>query len=157
MNTYEHIWTHMNTYEHIWTHMNTYEHIWIRNKVYMNKYEICDSAVFWRKDARMQPSRLYIVVGTYKWAMSRMNESSHTWMSHITCKLRHGTYECVMSHMDESYHIWKNHVTLRERAALTLCKRAVHNHLGCTSLYRVAKTHRMPWCAGHFPQKRHWI
>jgi len=27
----------------------------------------------------------------------------------------------------------------------------------CSSYYRVAKTHRMPLVAGHFPQKSHWL
>ena len=41
---------------------------------------------------------------TYEWVMSRMNEPSHIWMSHVI-------YEWVMPHMNESCHIWMSHVT----------------------------------------------
>jgi len=49
---------------------------------------------------------------THEWVMSHMNESCHTWMSLVT----HGTYasvthEWVMSHMNESCHTWMSHVT----------------------------------------------
>jgi len=36
--------------------------------------------------------------------MSYVNESCHTWMSHVT-------REWVMSHVDESFHKWISHVT----------------------------------------------
>jgi len=40
----------------------------------------------------------------FEWVMSHMNESCHTWMSHVT-------HEWVMLHIDESCHIWMSHVT----------------------------------------------
>ena len=58
--------------------------------------------------------------------MSRMNESCHIWMCHVTYECvtshinesrryvvvsAHVTSEWVMSHMNESCHIWMGHVT----------------------------------------------
>ena len=40
---------------------------------------------------------------THEWVMSHMHESCHTWMSHVT-------HEWVMSHMNESCHTWMGHV-----------------------------------------------
>jgi len=43
---------------------------------------------------------------TREWVMPHVNESSHTWMSHAT-------REWVMSHVNESCHTWMSHVTHR--------------------------------------------
>jgi len=43
-------------------------------------------------------------INQYEWVITRVNESCHTWTSHVT-------YQLVMPHMNESGHTWTSHVT----------------------------------------------
>jgi len=82
---------------------------------------------------------MWVSHDAYKWVMSRVSESCHTWMSHVTCEWVHtawqtfrdvqpngwDTCEWVMTHIDEwchvrvgrgtgewvMSHIWMSHVT----------------------------------------------
>jgi len=50
---------------------------------------------------------------THKWFISRINESTHIWMSRVTYEevMSRVTYEWVVSHINESYHTWMRQVT----------------------------------------------
>jgi len=45
------------------------------------------------------------------WCWKNMNESGHTWMSHVTYEWDMSHMNWVMTHMNESCHIWMGHVT----------------------------------------------
>jgi len=49
-----------------------------------------------------------------EWVTSRINESRHVWMSHVT-------YEWVMSHMNKSCHIWTSHVQYDKPRQWDMC------------------------------------
>ena len=85
-----------------------------------------------------QPTYEWVVSLIYEFVISHMNESCHTWMSHVThgwvmsrmierryvrwwsnptldcwVWMKHVTYEWDMSHMNESYHKCMSHVTYK--------------------------------------------
>jgi len=70
-------------------------HVWMSSLSRMT----CDSS----------PS--YPVYDKLPCVMSRVNESCHVWMSHVT-------YEWVMSRMNESCHVWMSHVTYSYQVTL---------------------------------------
>jgi len=130
--------THMNEACHIyeWVHIcHTYEwgmsHIWMSHVTYMNESRHTHTSTpTW--------SRVYVCY-TYEWGMS------HTWMSHNThIHLSHLVREYILLVLFSllfSY-CFVRYITMRH-----LC--------GDFRKYRVVKTLRMPWVAGHFSQKIH--
>jgi len=76
-----HIWTIYFKHESVMSRMNKWSHIWMSHIIY-------DSVI----------SCIWMSPVTYKWVMSRMNESRHIGTNHFT-------YEWVMPHTNESYHV----------------------------------------------------
>jgi len=79
-----------------------------------------------------------------------MNESCHTWMSHVT-------HEWIMSHMNESCHTWMNHVT-HEWVLVTnlLYNISLHHRDGAhhERSHCLPSKHRFDLKTSHLPVKR---
>jgi len=95
--TCEWVTSHMNESCHIWMRHFTYEWgISHMNKLCYNMKESCDICMHL---VTYEPAHMWLNVTT-EWVISlqrTVNESYHTWMSHVT-------REWVMSHVNESCH-----------------------------------------------------
>jgi len=96
--TYGYVVSHINESRHIWMSHGTHDQVTSR----ILAHTVCHILM------RHVTCHIWLCRVTYKWVTAHMNESRHTWSSHVTYPR---TY--LASHIDETCHILMRHVTCR--------------------------------------------
>ena len=115
--TYIHITIYMCTYIHMYTCINMHTYKFTLTRTHMQAYIPFSPVTLKLRDVGGRASSIFEKMTRplfwptngsdlfIEWrVMPRMNESCHTWMSHVT-------HEGVMLHMKESCYTWMSHVT----------------------------------------------
>jgi len=124
-----------------------YTHVTHTIFIYIYTWHTHDSCLIWIGNVIWMGNVAYSHVPhtneAYQIRMGLVTNIRLIWVSHVT-------HEWVMSRMNESCLIWISRVTY-ERVMPHMNGSRVMGHVA----HRVAKTHSMPYVAGHFPHKNH--